>query len=62
LGQDLAEEALEEIRGQYVPSNSVGDGGEDPVELAHDGLAVVELPGNLVEQMRLDVDERRRPS
>jgi hypothetical protein len=60
--RNLSEKALEEIRGQYVPCDSVGDGREYPVELAHDCLAVVELPGNLVEQMRLDVHQWRGPS
>lgn len=35
-----SEQLLEHGARQHVPRNGVGDGGEDPVELAQGGLAV----------------------
>ena len=46
----LSEEPLEDIGRKDVPCDRVGDGREDPVEFAHDCLAVVELPGYLFQQ------------
>ena len=47
----LPEQALEERAGQHVPGNGVGDGGEDPVQLAQRRLAVSLLAGDAVDQL-----------
>mmetsp|Transcript_31532 Transcript_31532/g.88457 ORF Transcript_31532/g.88457 Transcript_31532/m.88457 type:complete len:227 (-) Transcript_31532:143-823(-) len=41
----LAEEALEQRGGEDIPRDGVGDGGEDPVELAEHGAAIGETAG-----------------
>ena len=53
----LSEEPLEDIGRKDVPCDRVGDGREDPVEFAHDCLAVVELPGYLFQQRLVHLHE-----
>ena len=47
----LSEQALEEAAREHVPSDAVGYGGEDPVELPQGRLPVRLLPGDPVYEL-----------
>ena len=49
--QVLAEELLEELGVENVPSDGVGYGGEDPVEFAEHGASVVGLARYILEHL-----------
>ena len=47
----LPEQALEEAARQHVPGDGVGDGGEDPVELAQGSFSISLLAGDAVDEL-----------
>jgi hypothetical protein len=55
IGREKREERREkrEERRENIPGNGISDGGEDPVELSHNCFAVVELPRDLLDRLRI---------
>jgi hypothetical protein len=51
----LSEEPFEDVSREYEPSDSVGDRGEDPVELSEWGPSVLEVTRDFHDQVDSDL-------